>query len=136
MASDTQKPKFGTVEVYELLANILNADPKWRDLAKPISYTMVYAYTAPIDKRFLLKFHQGEVVEVRDLLPGEEATADFVISGAPMVWRDLIQQKLSPTVAMASGKVKIKGSQAALLRHMKRFNYLISQLCSMDLEFS
>ncbi len=136
MADVTGKPVFGTVGVYEALAEILNADPQWQEMAKPISYTMIYAYSAPIDKRFLLRFDQGEIVEVRDLEPQEVVDADFIISGKPVVWRDLIQQKLSPTTAMATGKVKIKGNQATLLRHMKRFNYLISRLCTMDLDYS
>lgn len=136
MVSATDKPVFGTVEVYEELAKVLNADPTWREMAKPISYSMIYAYTAPIDKRFLLRFNQGEVIDVRELAADEDVAADFVITGNPVVWRDLIQQKLAPTTAMATGKVKIKGSQATLLRHMKRFNYLIAQLCSMDLEYT
>ena len=63
------RPVFGTVSLYEALATNLNADPVWRDLAKPITYTMVYAYLPPIDKRFYLRF----VVEDLGLRSGAAA---------------------------------------------------------------
>jgi hypothetical protein len=129
------RPVFGTVSLYTALAESLNADPVWRELATPITYTMVYAYLAPIDKRFYLDFKEGEIVEVRELDPGEDIAVDFVISAKPDVWAALIKLEMNPTSAMATGKVKVKGKQTVLLRHMKRFSYLIDRLCHMDPAF-
>ena len=129
------RPVFGTVSLYTALAENLNADPVWRELAKPITYTMIYAYLPPIDKRFYLRFDEGEIVEVRDLKPDEDFAVDFVISAKPDVWAALIKLEMNPTSAMATGKVKVKGKQTVLLRHMKRFSYLIDRLCHMDPSF-
>ena len=130
-----ERPVFGTVSLYEALAENLNADPVWRELATPITYTMIYAYLPPVDKRFYLRFDQGEIVEVRDLPAGEDLEVDFVISAKPDVWAALIKLEMNPTAAMATGKVKVKGKQTVLLRHMKRFSYLIDRLCHMDPAF-
>lgn len=129
------RPVFGTVSLYEALAENLNADPVWRELAKPITYTMIYAYLPPVDKRFYLRFTEGEIVQVRDLPSGEDLEVDFVISAKPDVWAALIRLEMNPTSAMATGKVKVKGKQTVLLRHMKRFSYLIDRLCHMDPAF-
>ncbi len=129
------RPVFGTVSLYESLAASLNADPVWRELATPITYSMVYAYLPPVDKRFYLRFDAGEIVEVRELDRAEDPAVDFVISAKPDVWAALIKLEMNPTAAMATGKVKIQGKQTVLLRHMKRFSYLIDRLCHLDPAF-
>jgi ubiquinone biosynthesis protein UbiJ len=131
MSGET-RPVFGTVSLYEALARDLNADPVWREMATPITYTMIYHYLEPIDARFFLRFDHGEIVDVRDVAADEDLAVDFTISAKPAVWEALIRLEMQPTAAMATGKVKVKGRQTVLLRHMKRFSYLIDRLCHMD----
>lgn|GEM_PF-2340205 len=128
-----QRPVFGTLGLYEELADRLNADPRWREIGRPITYSMVYEYLPPIGKSFLLDFREGEIVDVAELAtPDERGAVDFVITAEPSVFAALMRKELQPTVAMATGKAKVKGKQAVLLRHMKRFSYLLNTLCDMD----
>lgn len=128
-----ERPTFGTVGLYETLANTLNGDDAWRELARPITYTVVFNYLAPISKCFYLRFVEGEITEVAQIAePESNGPVDFVITAKPEVYAALIRGTLQPTAAMATGKVKVKGKQTVLLRHMKRFSYLLNTMCQMD----
>jgi putative sterol carrier protein len=133
----SDRPVFGTVGLYEQLATKLNNDATWRELAKPITYTMVFNYTAPIDRCFFLRFEEGEITEVDDISsPEANGPVDFVITAKPDVYAALIKGEMQPTAAMATGKARVKGKQTVLLRHMKRFGYLLDSMCKMDPVFA
>ena len=125
--------KFGTVEVYEEMAKLLNADPEWADKGKAISYTMVYVYGPPVDKNFLVRFEAGQVTEVREVASADEEPADFVLTGAPEIWRGVLDKTLNPTAALTRGQLKVKGKMTTLLKHMSAFSYVIDAMTKIDL---
>ena len=130
-----ERPVFGTVGFYQATADALNGDPAWLEMATPITYTMVYRYEAPVDKTFFISFDQGKIVEVCELGSTDERKADFVITGRPDAWKAVITKAMSPTAAMATGKLKVAGKQTILLRHMKKFSYLIDKMTTLDAVF-
>ncbi len=131
----SEKPVFGTVGFYQAVADDLNADETWLEMAKPITYTMVFVYEEPINKNFSLRFEAGRITEVSEVEDPQQVGADFVINGKPAAWRGLIKKELDPNSAMATGKVKIDGKQTVLLRHMKKFSYMIDKMTSIDADF-
>jgi putative sterol carrier protein len=125
--------EFGTVKVYEEMANLLNNDPEWAEKGKAITYTMIYDYGAPVSKAFFVKFEEGKITEVRELPSAEGESADFVISGAPEVWRGVLDKSINPTAAMTRGQLKVKGKMTTLLKHMGAFGYIIDSMTKIEL---
>jgi putative sterol carrier protein len=129
------KPLFGTVGFYEEVAKQLNDDPVWREMAVPITYTMTFHYEEPVAKYFFLNFQAGEITETLELSSPDERHVDFLISGKAEVWQAVIQGEISPPTAMATAKFKISGKQTILLRHMKKFSYMINKMTQIDAVF-
>lgn len=127
------KVKFGTVAVYEEMARLLNDDPEWAEKGKAITYTMIYNYEAPVDKAFFVRFEEGRITEVRELLSPDVETADFVISGAPEIWRGVLEKKLNPTAVLTRGQLKVKGKLTTLLKNMSAFGYIIDCMTKVEL---
>jgi putative sterol carrier protein len=132
---DEERPVFGTVGFYQAMAEALNADPQWVEMATAITYTMIYRYDEPIDKTFFVRFDQGKVSEVEELAALNERPADFVITGKPDAWQAVLTKQIAPPAAMATGKLKVQGKQTVLLRHMKKFSYLIDKMTTLNAIF-
>ena len=126
--------KFGTVQIYEAMAEMLNADPEWADKGKNITYTMVYEYRAPVDKSFLVRFDAGKVTEVRELATSDAEPADFVISGDPETWRAVLERKTSPTAAMTRGQLKVQGKMSVLLKNMAAFSHILDSMTKIEFD--
>lgn len=129
---DTTRAVFGTVSVYEAMADRLTADPEWADKGTEITYSMIYNYLPPIGKAFFVNFDQGKVIEVEELASVDDRPADFVISGEPPVWRGVLRSEIKPTVAIATGKLKVKGKQTTLLKHMHAFSHILKVMTEID----
>ena len=126
--------KFGTVEFYEAMADMLNNDPEWAEIGKKLSYSMVYVFGAPVDKEFSVVFDEGRVTEVREAGHGDADKADFVVSGAPDVWRGVFEKAINPTAALTTGKLKVKGKMTTLLKNMSAFSYVVDSMTKVEFE--
>jgi putative sterol carrier protein len=124
---------FGTIEVYEEMARLLNSDEEWTEKGREITYSMIFEYTEPVSKTFFLRFEEGKVTDVREIASSDSEPADFALSGGPDVWRALLEKQMNPTMAMARGKVKVKGNLAVLMKHMKAFNYILDSMSAVEL---
>jgi putative sterol carrier protein len=125
--------KFGTIEVYEEMARLLNEDPEWADKGKAITYTMIYAYGPPADKTFFVRFEQGRVTDVKEIDSPDAEPADFVLTGPSDVWRGIFDKTLNPTAALTRGQLKVKGKMTTLLKHMSAFSYVIDAMTKIEL---
>jgi hypothetical protein len=125
--------EFGTLQVYEEMATLLNGDPQWADKGRNITYTMIFEYHAPISKAFLVRFDAGRITDVHEVLSADAEPADFVISGEPQVWRAVFAKELSPSSAMTRGQLKVKGKLTTLLKNMGAFSYVIDAMTSIEL---
>lgn len=128
------KPVFGTIEYFEALAEEMNNDEEWLEMATPMTYTFVYHYEPPMDKMFVMQFEEGRIVSFSEIDSLDDVDADFTFKGKPEVWAGIIKKELSPTVAMATGKLNVDGPQTVLLRHLKKFAYLNDKMANMDAE--
>jgi hypothetical protein len=127
-----ERPVFGTLSLYEAMADALNSDPAWVEKGANITASMVYSFLPPIGKLFYLNFDHGKITEVAELVSEDEKPADYVISGPPDAWRAIFKKELKPTTAMATGKLKVKGKQTYLLRNMAAFSYILEVMTGLD----
>jgi hypothetical protein len=125
--------EFGTVAVYEAMADLLNDDPVWAEKGQGINYSMIFAYGPPVEKTFFLRFADAKVLDVKELPSADAEPADFVLTAAPDVWRGIFEQTINPTNALVKGQIKVKGKIAALLRHMTAFSYIIDAMTKIEL---
>ncbi|HEX3796972.1 MAG TPA: SCP2 sterol-binding domain-containing protein [Acidimicrobiales bacterium] len=126
------QPLFGTIGFFEALANLLNGDETWRKMATPITYSMVYIFVDSVDRVFFLNFDKGEISEVVELAGRGQREADFTISATSATWKAVITKEMSPMSAMSSAQLQMDGNRATLLRHMKKFSYMIDMLTRLD----
>lgn len=127
--------KFGTLSVYEEMAGALNTDPTWAEKGSGIDARMVFEYGPPVDKGFFVHFESGKVHEVQEVPVGGGPEADFRIIGTSDVWRDVLSGRLSPTTAMTTGKLKVKGKLTRLLKSMDAFSYVLGRMVTMPIEY-
>ncbi len=125
--------EFGTVAVYEAMADLLNNDPAWAEKGKSIDYSMVFDYGPPVGKTFFVRFGDGKVFDVKELDGTDGEKADFILSASPEVWRGIFDQTINPTNALVKGQIRVKGKIAALLRHMTAFSYIIDAMTKIEL---
>lgn len=126
--------QFGTIQMYEAMAGMLNADPEWADKGKNITYSMVFEFRAPVDKSFFVRFDAGKVTDVRELSSPDSEPADFVISGAPETWRAVLEGKTTPISALTRGQLKVEGKMSILLKNMSAFSHILDSMTKIELD--
>ena len=62
----SEGPVFGTLSLYQAMADALNSDPAWVEKGANITASMVYNYLPPIGRLFYLNFDHGKITGVRD----------------------------------------------------------------------
>ncbi len=125
------RPNFGTRELYDALAENLNQDPKWLEKAKVLNYTMTHVYTEPLNKTFTFRFEGGKLLDVEER--DGPAPADFVLTATPEIWqRMLVDQSITPQVAMVTRKIAVDGKLSVLLKNISVFNYLLAVLIGLE----
>ena len=131
----TERPLFGTLSLYEAMADALNNDPVWVDKGANITASMVYSFLPPIGRLFFLNYDHGKITEVAELASEEERPSDYLISGSPEVWKAVFQKELKPTTAIATGKLKVRGKQSYLLKNMAAFSYILEVMTNLDVAY-
>jgi putative sterol carrier protein len=82
-----------------------------------------------------VRFENGNLVEFQAVDPAEPPAAEITISATGPVWMQVINQELKPTLAMATGKLKVKGKQTVLLKNMAAFGRLMELQTTMDVSY-
>jgi hypothetical protein len=128
----SERPEFGTVEFYQAMADVLNADPVWAEKGKPLTCSMVYVYGPPIGRNFFLNFVEGHISEVAEIASPDARPAEFVITGTGDAWKAVLRAEVKPATAMATGKLKVKGKQTFLLKNMGAFSHILDVMTKID----
>ena len=124
--------RFGTLEYYEKLAEIMNKD---ETISKSrIDATVVIVFedvkTAEgVSKAFLIRLENGKVTEVREARPDEDA--DFTISATYNIHAGVAKGELDPLRAKIWYKSMMKAARSLpalrrlgeILREMKDVEY-------------
>lgn len=129
-----QRPTFGTRELYDALAEALNADPGWLKKAKAMTFGMTHVYRGQIERAFRMEFTSGVMSDVTEYDHAADApSSDFVLTGDYESWCSmLVTAELAVNIALVSRKILVKGKMGALMKNIPQFNYIISKLIELE----
>lgn len=68
--------------------------------------------------------HHGVLKEMRPIMPGEYEDARFTLIGSYSAWKEMATGKTDPTRLVMSGKIKLRGDMAYMMKHMSAMNAL------------
>ena len=131
---ETQRPTFGTRELYDALAEALNNDPTWLAKAKKMSFGMTHVYTGELPLTVRMEFDEGVMRNVTQYDNAELAPqSEFVLSGDSENWRRmLVTGELSVNIALVSRQILVKGKMGPLMKNIPQFNYIIATLIDLE----
>ena len=66
----------------------------------------------------------GVLKEMRPIMPDEYKDARFTMTGSYSAWKAMATGKANPTQLVMSGKIKLQGDMAYMMRHMGAMNAL------------
>jgi putative sterol carrier protein len=121
----------GTIGVYEELARLLDDDPDWPTLSRELDYSMIHVYSAPIAKAFHIRFDRGQVTDVHEVPDVEVEKADFVLTGAPDVWKRVFSKVPKARasafhLALSTGQIRFTGPfMQTYLKQVKAWEHLL-----------
>lgn len=130
------KVKFATREYYELLKEAVNKDP----IITSSGYTSTWAYIfkdkiteAGVPLTYIIKWENGKIVEVREGKPDEKVEFKFIANYD--VWVKTTKGEMSTTTAMMTGKYKIEGPTAKMMKYSSALSRLTDIVKSLNVEY-
>ncbi|MFW9894658.1 MAG: SCP2 sterol-binding domain-containing protein [Candidatus Thorarchaeota archaeon] len=138
--------KFGTQEWAEAYAKALNENENYRDAAGPKGFppdgwegdfVFIVEPAGNLDheiKMFVGLYH-GECTGARVLKEGEEVDAEYEYSGPYDAWEQVLKKELDPIRGLLSGKFKLKGDMAKVLKATRAAAELVNSTTTIDTEF-
>jgi len=106
---------------YALDVDVANIDPA--DAAKRFSQLTVDDI-AGIEAYSVFEPHHGVLKEMRPILPDEYKDARFTFTGPYSAWKAMAAGKANSTQLVMSGKMKLEGDMAYMMKHMAAMNAL------------
>jgi len=76
--------------------------------------------------------------EVKDFLVCDKAkaeSADFIMSGDYIRWKQIVRKEIETTKALIQGKLKLKGNLVYIVRQVKTVNKVVDLLREVDTAF-
>lgn len=125
---------FGTLEWLDEYAKLYNENEVAKEALKDLSAKVGYEFTDRPDIKPKYAFiKEGVIAEHGEITdPGE---MDYIIKANYDVWKAMTLGELDPMNALMSGKVKIQGNMAALLKHADGFKQTFDVVQSIPTAF-
>ena len=138
--------KFGTQEWAEAYAKAINANENYRDAAGPKGFPpdgwegdflFIVEPAGNLDHeiRMFVGLYHGECTGCRVLKEGEETDAEYEYSGPYDAWEQVLKKELDPIRGLLSGKFKLKGDMAKVLKATRAAAELVNSTTMIDTEF-
>ncbi|MFX1457150.1 MAG: SCP2 sterol-binding domain-containing protein [Promethearchaeota archaeon] len=138
--------KFGTQEWAEAYAKALNENENYRDAAGPKGFppdgwegdfVFIVEPAGNLDHeiRMFVGLYHGECTGARVLKEGEEVDAEYEYSGPYDAWEQVLKKELDPIRGLLSGKFKLKGDMAKVLKATRAAAELVNSTTTIDTEF-
>lgn len=108
---------------YSLDVDVATIDPA--ESAKRFSQLTVDDI-AGVEAYSVFEPHHGVLKEMRPILPDEYKGARFTLTGPYSAWKAMAAGKANSTQLVMSGKMKLEGDMAYIMRHMAAMNALNS----------
>jgi len=108
---------FGTVEWWKTLSENLNADEDFRDEAS--DFTFDFLFIVGDMSKTVFNFVNGEVVEVREAVPGDEEKQGYIVEATYDLWKEIQTGKTKAELALIKNQLKLtKGSKMHLVKQL------------------
>ena len=79
--------------------------------------------------------NHGDCTGAKILEEGEESDAEFIFSGPYDNWLKVLKKELDPIQGLMSGKFKLKGNMAKVMRATKAAQELVNSTTVIETEF-
>ncbi|MCS6783785.1 MAG: SCP2 sterol-binding domain-containing protein [Candidatus Caldarchaeum sp.] len=145
MSSPEKKFVFGSREWFEYFVKVLNEDPEYNAAAKdwedPI--TLLLTNLPPAVKEFFgaeqtgawLDLYHGRCRQFEIVKTADEKPAPIIISGSYENMKKVALGRVSPTVAVMTGQLKVKGNMAKLLSNAAAAAAFVNAIKKVPTEF-
>ncbi|MDQ6898748.1 MAG: SCP2 sterol-binding domain-containing protein [Candidatus Dormibacteraeota bacterium] len=103
----------------------INGSEGYRKAAKGWKWTVGLVVEAEPEKNFpeargiVMDLYDGDARDVRIGSADDARACDFVLTSSYSRWKEVAQKKLDATRGMLSGKIKLKGDLATIVRYTK-----------------
>ncbi|MBU6997507.1 MAG: SCP2 sterol-binding domain-containing protein [Theionarchaea archaeon] len=132
-------PFFGTQEWCEEYMDRLNKNPAYAEAARTWEGDFVFIIRAdgPLDHDMYLwiDLWHGKARDGRVLQSPDEVQAAFTYEGPYSNYVRLVEGKLDPIQGLMTGKFKLKGDMAKVMRAVKAAQELVSTITLIDTQF-
>lgn len=125
--------QFKTQEWANAFMDSLNKNPNYKESAKTWEGELLLIFKAEKihlqdDVTLWLDLWHGECRAAKFMGKDENLPFKYTITAKESVWNDLITDQLDASKALMSGKFKISGNAALLMRYPKAAAYIIKYL--------
>ena len=122
------------LEYWKKCKEVANADEEFRIKTRGFTASFTYGVTDKSDlPKIFIKFDDGEVVEVRELL--EEEKTDYTLEGPYEVWTKLNKDEMDAQSALMTRQLPFKGNMSAIIRYSKAFLRLFELMKTIPVEY-
>ena len=115
-----EKVAFGSMEWLDIYVDIFNKNEAVKEALKDLAAKVAYEFTDRPDippKYVSLK--EGAIEEHGEMT--DPGSMDYIIRANYDVWKSMTLGELDPMNALMSGKLKLTGNMAAMLKHAEGF---------------
>jgi putative sterol carrier protein len=132
--------KFPSEEWAKLFMEQLNANKNYEDAAKTWEGDFLFVIQADAELKepatMYMDLWHGKCRGTALVKPGEDKKAAFVFSGAYGNWKKLITTKGDPIQGLLTGKFKLQGDMAKVLRAVRAAKELVETTGRVQTEFA
>lgn len=133
--------EFGTPEWLEAYRTSINESPTYRQAAATWEGEVAFAFEAepargwPETKYSVMDLWHGECRWAGEVDAARAQQSPFLVRGPYTRWKQLAQGELDPIKAMMQGKLRLRGSLPAIVRHVKAAHELVALASQIPTEF-
>ncbi|MFW9952712.1 MAG: SCP2 sterol-binding domain-containing protein [Candidatus Thorarchaeota archaeon] len=131
--------KILTKEWLDAFGDAINNNQAYKDAASWWEGDMlcVIEPSGPLDHevRFYLGLYHGDCTGVKLLEPGEVVHPEFTLAGPYDNWVKIAKKQLDTIQAVMSGKLRLEGNLAKLMRATRAAQEIVNSLQKVETEF-
>ena len=122
------------LDYWKKCKEVANSDEEFRIKTKGFTATFTYRVTdKPELPKIFMKFVDGEVMEVRELV--EEEKTDYTLEGPYEVWTKLNKGEMDAQSALMTRQLPFKGNMSAIIRYSKAFLRLFELMKTIPVDY-
>lgn len=130
---------FGTEEWIKAYMEELNSNEAYAESAKTWEgdFVFIVRKDGPLDHDlyFWIDLYHGKARDGRALSSADEVKAAYTFDGSYANYVRLVEGTLDPIQGLMTGKFKLKGNMAKVMRHVKAANELVRTITLIDTQF-